>query len=86
MNRTVVAMAVMMFCGALGLAHAAAPEPPARSQQEVATRILRAGAIATQNGDKTANAVANAAAEEARNAPTLEQAQQIYKNFNKRNN
>jgi hypothetical protein len=79
-------LALLMFCGCLGLAHAATQEPPARSQQEVANRILRAGNIAARRGDKKASAEANAAAQSAREAPTLEGAEQIYKNFNKRNN
>ena len=79
-------LALIMLCGFLGLAYAAPQEPTARSQQEVANRILRAGNVAASRGDKTANADASVAAQLAREARTLEAAEQIYKNFNKRNN
>jgi hypothetical protein len=75
-----------MFFGFLGLAQAAPQEPPARSQQEVANRIIRAGEIAARRGDKTARTDASEAAQQARESKTLEAAEQIYKNFNKRNN
>ena len=81
MRRIIVSV---MLCGFLGMAGAATLEPPAKSQQEIASRILRAGTAAAQRGDKTANADAKAAAEQARNAPTLEQAEDIYKQFKKR--
>ncbi len=79
-------MVSLLLAGFLGLAQAATPEPPARSQQEVANRILRAGATASSRGDKEATAAASKAAQKAREAATLEEAEQIYKNFNKRNN
>ena len=79
-------LALIMFCGFFGLAQAAPNEPPAKSQQEVANRILRAGNIAASRGDRNANAEASDAAQRAREAKTLDAAEQIYKNFNKRNN
>jgi len=85
-KRMKATIALIMLCGFLGLAYAAPQEPPARSQQEVANRILRAGNVAASRGDKTANADASVAAQLAREARTLEAAEQIYKNFNKRNN
>jgi hypothetical protein len=79
-------LAILMLLGVLGAAQAQQKEPPFRNQLDVADRIIRAGAIAARRGEKTANAEASVAAQQAREAPTLEAAVQIYKNFNKRNN
>ncbi len=79
-------LALLMFFGSFGLVLAAPQEPPARSQQEVANRIIRAGEIAARRGDRSARTDASLAAQQAREARTLEAAEQIYKNFNKRNN